>query len=108
MEKKVIKKKLITVIDFICSLYALFVINIIVVLHAYVPFFPVLFLFDFCMLIGYPLFLRFVLKIKWFDCHKSKLLTLKHIIFPWAIMDTIVLLCYFNETLFIINEFILK
>ena len=108
MEKKVLKVKFIQIFDFILSLYTAIGFVVIVGLHAYVPFFPVLFLFDFCMLIGYPLFLRFVLKIKWFDCHKSKLLTLKHIIFPWAIMDTIVLLCYFNETLFIINEFILK
>ena len=108
MEKKVINEKVITVLDFICSLYALLGINIIVALHAYVPFFPVLFLFDFCLLIGYPLFLRFILKRKWFDCHKSKILTLKYIIVPWAIMDTVVMLCYAKETLFIFNEFILK
>lgn len=108
MEKKALQVKLIQIVDFILSVYTALALAVIVALHAYVPFFPVLFLFDFCILIGYPLFLRFVLKRKWFDCHKSKILTLKYIIVPWAIMDTVVMLCYAKETLFIFNEFILK
>ena len=108
MEKKELQIKLIQIFDFILSTYTAIALVIIVALHAYVPFFPVLFLFDFCLLIGYPLFLRFILKRKWFDCHKSKILTLKYIIVPWAVMDTVVMLCYAKETLFIFNEFILK
>lgn len=108
MEKKVLKIKLIKAFDFIVSLYTALALAVIICLHAYVPFFPVLFLFDFSILIGYPLFLRFVLKKKWFECHMSKFLTLKYIIIPWAIMDTIVMLCYAQETLFIFKEYILN
>ena len=103
MEKKVINEKVITVLDFICSLYALLGINIIVALHAYVPFFPVLFLFDFCLLIGYPLFLRFVLKRKWFECRKDKLLQIKYILLPTLFLEIlallVVIICYPNEIL---------
>ena len=107
MEKKVIKKKLIVVLDFVCSLYALLGISIIVGLHAYVPFFPVLFLFDLCMLIGYPLFLRLFLKRKWFDCAENDYLRIKYILIPWIIIESILFLCYPKEVLYILQTSIL-
>ena len=106
MGKRVLQKNLIEILFFICFMYASVGIFIVVGLHAYVPFFPVLFLYDFCMLLGYPLFLRLILKKKWFECHATRLLTLKYVIIPWAIMDTIVILCYINETIFIFNKFV--
>ena len=71
---------------------------IIIEIHKIVPFFPVLFLFDFCFIVGYPLFLRFVLKKKWFDCTKDNYLNIKYILLPWFVMELSLLLYYHNET----------
>ena len=76
---------------------------IIIEIHKIVPFFPVLFLFDFCFIVGYPLFLRFVLKKKWFECTKNSYLKIKYILLPWLIMELIVLLYYHKATFFIIK-----
>lgn len=62
MEKEVIKTKLIEFISYaIIFVIILFSIEF-YELHFIIPFFPILFLFDLCLIIGYPLFLRYVLK----------------------------------------------
>ena len=104
-ELEALQKNLIEVLVFICFMYASLGIFVVIALHAYVPFFPVLFLYDFCMLFGYSLFLRRVLKKEWSECQATRLLSLKYIIIPWAVMDTIVMLCYIKETMIIVNKF---
>lgn len=104
MEKKVLQEKVIQLFDFILSLYTAVALVVIIGLHTYVSFFPILFLFDFCILLGHPLFLRFVLKKRWFDCRKSKILTLKYIIIPWAVMDTVVMSCYPDEVVYVLQN----
>ena len=79
---------------------------LIYLLHHIVPFFPVLFLFDFCFVVGYPLFLRYVLKRKWFECTKDNYLELKYISIPWLIMELVVLLYYNKAAYFIITTII--
>ena len=106
MEKesvKIIKKLVLKMIN--CTLFVLILFNIFIVLrlHVIAPFFPILFLFDFCFLIGYPLFLRYVLKKKWFECTKDYYLKIKYILLPWLIMEVIVLLYYHKATYFIIK-----
>lgn len=76
---------------------------VIYLLHRIIHFFPVLFLFDFCFLIGYPLFLRYILKKKWFECTKDDYLCIKYILVPYVIMEVIVLLYYHKATYFIIK-----
>ena len=71
---------------------------IIIEIHKIVPFFPVLFFFDFCFVVGYPMFLRFVLKKKWFDCTKDNYLNIKYILLPWFVMGLSLLMYYHNET----------
>lgn len=74
MEKVVIKTKPIEFISYaIIFVIILFSIEF-YELHFIIPFFPILFLFDLCLIIGYPMFLRYVLKKKWFECCKNKLL----------------------------------
>ena len=103
MEKYTFRDNFAKAINFFVSFCVGLGIIVILGLHAYVSFFPVLFLFDFCLLIGYPLFLRFVLKKRWFDCHTTKILTLKYIIIPWAIMESLVMLYYPKETVYILQ-----
>lgn len=106
MEKeniRIIKKLLLKMID--CTLFILILSNafIILRLHIILPFFPVLFLFDFCLVVGYPLFLRYVLKRKWFECTKDEYLKIKYIMFPLLIVELAVLLCYPYETIMAID-----
>ena len=108
MEKKVmvqrIKGLLLKLIGNLLACFICFwLIIIIYVLHRTAPFFPVLFLFDFCILVGYPLFLRYVLKRKWFECTKDEYLKIKYLMLPCLIMELMVLLCYHKATLFIIK-----
>ena len=67
------------------------------------PFFPILFFFDLCLVIGYPLFLRYVLKRKWFECCKNKILQMKYILLPILFLEALTLLTviisYPNEIL---------
>jgi hypothetical protein len=102
MERKgkteIIKTKLLTGIDFAMNLLVGVEFIIIIELHLIVPFFPVLFLFDLCFVVGYPMFLRYVLKKKWFECTKNNYLNIKYILLPWLIMGLIVLLYYHKET----------
>ena len=101
MEKKDIiiwlKKILLKIAYWIVSLCIFFNAMIILNLHFIVPFFPVLFLFNFCFWVGHPLFMRYVLKLKWFDCTKDNYLSLKYILIPSLIMELIVIIYYYNE-----------
>ena len=101
MEKEVIttwiKKILLKIAYWVVSLLIFFNAMIILDLHLVVPFFPVLFLFDFCFWVGYPLFMEYVLKRKWFECTKKDYLALKYILTPWLIMEVIVMIYYYKE-----------
>ena len=91
MEKentKIINNLLLKIIN--CILFALILFN--------VTFFLILFLFSFCLIIAYPLFLRFVLQLKWSECTKDETLAFKHIMIPYLIMELAVLSCYPHET----------
>lgn len=107
MEKKNvsiwIKKILLKIIYWIVSLLIFFNLMIILMLHVVVPFFPVLFLFNFCFWFGHSIFVEHVLKRKWFDCTKNDYLALKYILIPWLMMEGIVLLYYHKITFFIIK-----
>ena len=107
MEKEAIMKRIkeitLEVITNVICVLILCGLMIILVFHKIVPLFPVLFLFDFCFVIGHPLFLRFVLKKKWFECTKDNYTKIKYILFPWLIMELIVLLYYHKATYFIIK-----
>ena len=107
MEKEVIIKRIkglalelitnIVCVFIICGLFIIFVF------HVTGPFFLVLFLFDFCFVVGHPMFLRYVLKKKWFECTKNFYLNMKYILLPCLMMELFVLLYYHKATLFIIN-----
>ena len=92
-------------LDFMIAFLAAIAFSIIVGLHAYVSFFPVLFVFDICFWIGHPLFVRFALKKRWFECIKDYYLSLKYITIPWLVMELLVMLCYPHETMMIIKSF---
>ena len=100
------KKIVLEAVDNILCLLILCGLMIILVFHKVGPFFPVLFLFDLCFLIGYPLFLRYVLKKKWFECTKDYYLKIKYIILPCVLMEMIVLLYYHKATLYVIKTII--
>ena len=100
---KIIKKLLLNITSSALFVAILFNAFIILRLHKIVPFFPVLFLFDFCLLVGYPLFLRYVFKKKWFECTKDEYLKIKYLMFPWLIMSLAVLLYYSHETILAID-----
>ena len=102
-KKEIIKNNIFKCIDLILNLLIAFGIFIIIVFHIIGPFFPILFLFDFCFVVGYPLFLRYVLKKKWFECTKDYYLKIKYILLPWFIMELVVLLYYHKATYFIIK-----
>lgn len=99
MEKRVIifrfNKIVWSVLNYALINLVYFGLLLIYLLHHIVTFFPVLFLFDFCFVIGYPLFLRYVLKRKWFECTKDDYLELKYIFLPWLIMEGIVMIYYY-------------
>ena len=107
MEKEVIttwiKKILLKIAYWGVSLLIFFNAMIILNLHLVVPFFPVLFLFDLCLIIGYPMFLRYVLKKKWFECCKNKLLQIKYILLPILLLEIlalfVIIIYYTNEIL---------
>ena len=103
MVKEAIRKKLIEFISYaIIFIIVLFSIEF-YELHFMVPFFPILFLFDLCLIVGYPLFLRYFLKRKWFECCKDKLLQIKYILLPVLFLEImalfVVIICYPNEIL---------
>ena len=102
-EKEIIKNNIFKCIDFILNLLIAFGIFIIIVFHKIGPFFPVLFLFDFCFWFGHPLFLKYVLKRKWFECTKNFYLKIKYILLPCLIMELVILLYYHKATYFIIK-----
>lgn len=103
MEKGVIKTKLIEFISYaIIFVIILFSIEF-YELHFIIPFFPILFLFDLCLIIGYLMFLRYVLKKKWFECCKNKLLQIKYILLPILLLEIlalfVIIIYYTNEIL---------
>ena len=106
MDKEVISRTKKLVLEAITNVICVFILcgfMIILIFHKIGPFFPVLFLFDFCFWFGHPLFLRYVLKKKWFECTKDYYLKIKYILLPCIIMELIVLLYYHKTTLFIIK-----
>ena len=86
-----IKALLLKCFDFVLSSLCAFGIVAIIELHFFVPFFPVLFLLDLCLMLGYPIFLRFVLRRKWFECCKDKLLQIKYILLPILFLEILAL-----------------
>lgn len=90
-------------INFVLSALVAFGIVALIELHFMVSFFPILFLFDSCLLIGYPLFLVKVLKKKWFECCEDKCLQIQYILLPILFLEIltllIVIMCYSNEIL---------
>ncbi|MBQ8464792.1 MAG: hypothetical protein IJ545_02145 [Alphaproteobacteria bacterium] len=105
MEKKVISIFR-TLINFICFSFICLGGMIIVEFHKIKPFFPILFLFDFCLLIGYPLFLRFILNRKWFECAKDGNLRLKYLFIPYIVLESLVMLYYPNEIVFALQQIV--
>ena len=105
-KKEIIKNNIFKCIDFILNLLIAFGIFIIIIFHITGPFFPVLFLFDFCFWFGHPIFVKYVLKRKWYECTKNDLLALKYILIPSLIMELLVLLYYHKATYFIITTII--
>lgn len=109
MEKKAViagvQKILLKVLNY--SVITIILLNamIILIFHTIVPFFPILFLFNFCFWIGHPLFVEYILKKKWFVCVKDDYLFLKYILIPSLLIETIVMLYYHELAAFIINAF---
>ena len=107
MEKKAIiyriNKVVWSVLNYALITLIYFGLLLIYLLHNIITFFPILCLFDVCLVVGYPLFLKYVLKRKWFECTKDDYLELKYISIPWLIMELIVLLYYHKATYFIIK-----
>lgn len=110
MERSVIilksKKVIWSILSYAIITLIYFGLLLIYLFHRIITFFPVLFLFDFSLLVGYPLFLRFVLKRKWFDCTKNDYLLLKYILIPWLILELLVMLYYPNETWLILQQIV--
>jgi len=105
MKEKIRKIALEAITDVICVLI-MGGLTIILIFHKFGPFFPVLFLFDFCFWFGHPIFVKYVLKRKWYECTKNDLLALKYILIPSLIMELLVLLYYYKATYFIITTII--
>ena len=98
-----IKKVSLKIIYWLVSLLILCNAMIILIFHMVYPFFPILFLFNFCFWFGYPIFLEHILKKQWFECTKDDSLALQYILLPWLIMELMVLLYYHKATLFVIK-----
>ena len=94
-----LKALCLNIIIFILANIAIIGIYIICMLHMIVPFFPILFLFDFCFLLGPPLFLRYVLKRKWSECIKDNYIKIIYILIPCLIMELAIFLYYPQEVL---------
>lgn len=104
--KKSLEIKLLSFSDYVLNLLIGIGIILILGLHFILPVFPALFLFDFVFCCGYPLFLRFILRKKWFECIHDKFLKIKYILLPWLVMEILVLLYYHDETILVINAII--
>lgn len=107
MEKEVrfslIRRIILKTIYWLVSLLIFISAMIILVFHKICPYFPVLFLFDFCFIVGHPLFLKHISKKKWYECTKDDFLALRYILLPSIFMELVVLLYYHNETILIIK-----
>lgn len=102
--KEIIVKISLKMIGFTFCIFICYGLLIIVELHKIVPFFPILFLFHFLFWVGHPLFVKYVLKIKWLDCTKDDFLSLKYILIPCIILEILVLLYYPHETWLAIQQ----
>lgn len=102
--KKIIIKTSFKMTGFIFFIFIYYGLLIIVELHKIVPFFPILFLFHFLFWVGHPLFVKYVLKRKWFECTKDDFLSLKYILIPCIILELLVLLYYPHETYLTIQQ----
>ncbi len=98
-------KTIIKVLDFIVAFFVAVAFSVMIGLHAYVPFFPVLFIFDICFWVVHPLFLCYVLQKKWSVCIHDDKLRLQYITIPCLIMEVLVMLYYPSETIMIIKSF---
>jgi len=101
---KLIKKILMNIINYVLVTLIIIAMWVIAVLHMVKPFFPILFLFDLCFWVAYPLFLRYILKKKWFDCTKDDYLEMKYIAIPSLIMEVLVMLYYRIEVLSVLQN----
>lgn len=110
MEKEEIKAglrvKLLKLVNYIVAYLAILGVVIITYLHFMVPFFPVLFLFDICFWIGHRLFLERVLHRKWTDCTKDDYLSIKYLELPMLIMELLVMLYYYQESMELISDIV--
>ncbi|MBQ8671045.1 MAG: hypothetical protein IJ525_00815 [Alphaproteobacteria bacterium] len=91
------------VINNVLIMLVIFMLLAIIELHKTVPFFPILFLFNLCFWLGHPLYLKYILRQKWFECTKDDYLCLKYLVLPKLIMEILLMLYYHNETMFIIE-----
>ncbi len=105
INKAIENGKMIKAIDFVVAFFAAVAFSVMIGLHAYVPFFPVLFVFDICFWVGHPLFLYYVLQKKWSVCIHDDKLRLQYITIPWLIMELLVMFCYPSETIIVIKSF---
>ena len=98
-----LKKGLLKITYWLVSLLIFCSAMIILDLHFIVPFFPVLFLFDFCFIVGHPLFVKYISKKKWYECTKDDYLALRYILLPSLFLEIltlcVVIICYPNEIL---------
>ena len=107
MEKEAIKEKIklyfFKCVDLVLSMLVTLALIALIELHLIIPLFPILFLLDLCLIVGYPMFLRYVLKKKWSECCRDKLLQIKYILLPILFMEIlalfVVIICYANEIL---------
>ena len=104
MGKKSVKNIFWGVICYILFTYVCLGGIIIIEIHRYVPFFPILFFFDLCFIVVYPLFLHFILKKRWFECAKDNYTKVKYILFPWFVMETCVMIYYYNQILLVFQK----
>ena len=92
-------------VDYVVITLVICFMWLIVDLQKLLPLSLILWLFQLCFWIGHPLFVRFVLKKRWFECTKNYYLSLKYITISWFIMEILVILCYPHETMMIIKSF---
>ena len=97
--------KISMLVDYVVVTLVICFMWVIVDLQTLFPLSPILWLFQLCFWIGHPLFVRFALKKRWFECIKDYYLSLKYITIPWLVMELLVMLCYPHETMMIIKSF---
>ena len=104
MREKGIKNIFWTAICYIFFSYICLGGIIILEIHRYAPFSLILFLLELCFVIGYPLFLHFVLRKKWLECTKNSYNKVKYILFPALVTETCIMLYYHNQILLVLQK----